>query len=386
MKNVLLIGGTGVLSSAMTAEAIKCGYRVTMINRGHRKAPEGVEVILADKDDKTLIAARIKGRHFDAVIDFLCYTVDQLRASFSFYSTYTQQYFFISSCAVYAPKKDGVIDEEAPKPNPVWKYSVDKWDCELELQRLSKDSHCKYTVIRPAVTYGNTRIPYGIAPRYGYHWTLVARVLAGKPIITWNGGGQRTRAMRVEDFAVGAIGLVGNEKAYNEAFNICSDESNSFQEVLDVISEYVEKPVVTCDVPSEYYAEQVPNRAGEILGGRTNKPGFNASLSNEKLKAVVPEFRQNISLQDGVRMTLDAYKNGNFQKGIDWEFDGETDRIIKAWSKENGLPASRFYTSFVDYLNSAGFVDKYRYWRAFNRDSFLTRLVMGGWRLLRRFA
>lgn len=385
MRNILIVGGTGVLSSAMVSEALKQGHSVTIINRGSKKSPEGVECIVTDKENHNYIAERLNGRFFDAVIDFLCYDVTQLRSSFSFYSNYTRQYIFISSCAVYAPQKEGFICEDSAKPNHVWKYSVDKWECEKELKRLSCNSSCKYTVIRPAVTYGDSRIPYGISPRYGYHWTLAARILAGKPILTWDGGCQRTMALRVEDFSIGAMGLVGNPKAYGEAFNICADYSNSYNEVLDAIASFVGKPVVTCDISSEFYARLLPERAGEILGGRTSKPGCSAKLSNAKIKGIVPSFGHRIVLTDGVRMTLEAYKKQNFQKGIDWEFDGDTDRIIRAWLRRQNENPRKYNTGFVDYLHNATYVDKYRYWRTLNRDNMLVGLVMKAWRVVRKF-
>ena len=51
--DILIIGGTGVLSSAVVNVALKQGLKVTMINRGRRKnlIPEGVDVIVADKKD-----------------------------------------------------------------------------------------------------------------------------------------------------------------------------------------------------------------------------------------------------------------------------------------------------------------------------------------------
>ena len=70
--NILIIGGTGVLSSAVTSEALKKGLTVTMINRGHRTIPEGVELIKADMNDHELIKEKLAGRQFDAVMDFLC--------------------------------------------------------------------------------------------------------------------------------------------------------------------------------------------------------------------------------------------------------------------------------------------------------------------------
>ena len=101
--NILIIGGTGVLSHAVVQEALKQGISVTMINRGRRKnlIPQGVELIKSDKDDKEAIHKALRGRRFDAVMDYLCFTDNETINSFNFYSRYTKQYFFISSCAVY---------------------------------------------------------------------------------------------------------------------------------------------------------------------------------------------------------------------------------------------------------------------------------------------
>ena len=180
--NLLLIGGTGVLSSAVTAEALKRGIEVTMINRGRRSLPQGVESIVCECHKYAEIQTLLAGRHFDAVIDFLCFSAREVESSYRLYSKVAKQYVFISSCMVYDTRGGGWMDEDSPKVLPMWQYSVGKWDCEIALRKLAQNSSCKITVIRPAVTYGDTRIPYGEAPQYGYHWTLIARILAGKPI------------------------------------------------------------------------------------------------------------------------------------------------------------------------------------------------------------
>ena len=248
---ILVIGGTGVLSSAVVKEALKQGINVTMINRGRRKnlIPLGVELIKSDKDDLQSIRKALRGREFDAVMDYLCYTDEETTKSFNLYSQYTKQYFFISSCAVYNTSLGEVCKENSPKVLPIWNYSVNKWASEKHLMSLASQTDVKYTIIRPCVTYGDTRIPYGISPQYGYHWTLVARILNNKPIIRWNGGVNRCNMMRVEDFAVGVVGLIGNPKAYNEAFNICGDETPSFNDVLDCLSRLTGKPINTLQTP-----------------------------------------------------------------------------------------------------------------------------------------
>lgn len=368
---LLLVGGTGVLSSAVASEALKKGISVTMINRGNRKAVEGAEVIVCDCHKYGELLKRLEGQWFDAIIDFLCYSEGELVKSFEVYSRFTGQYIFISSCAVYAKGTPSLKQEHFPKPNKLWFYSIAKWNCEQRLAALAKVADCRWTVIRPAITYDNTRIPYGISPKYGFHWTLCARILSGKPIITWNGGKNVYNMLRVEDFAVGAVGLIGNEKAYGEAFNICGDQTPSFKEVLDEVASYVGKEAITVDVTPEFYARELPERAGEILGGRAK----DATNSNAKIKSVVPAFRQTIFLKDGVKKTLDAYKAQNFQKGIDWNFDAQTDRIVAKWCRENGVSARKYNLEFVNYIGTATFRDRLHYMQIRYRGRIWTRVL-----------
>lgn len=372
--DLLIIGGTGVLSSAVTLEALKQGINVTMINRGKRTIPKGAELIKGDMNDQTTIIQKLGDRNFDAVIDFLCYTDAQTERSAKLYSKYTKQYFYISSCAVYdtASLNGQMADEESKKVLPIWKYSVDKWASEQKLKALLDGTDVKYTIIRPCVTYGDTRIPYGIMPPYGYHWTLCARILADKPIITWNGGNNRCNMTRVEDFAVAVVGLIGNPKAYNEAFNICGDETPTFSEVLDIVGDMLGKKVIRVDIAPKFYAREYPLKAGEILGGRS----IDTVNSNKKIKDAVPSFRQTCNLREGIKKTIAAYRQQNYQKGIDWSFDAETDRIIKAWLKKNNQDLGKFRVGFVDYLGTADFKNKKSYWLTLHKKNPVVHILV----------
>lgn len=362
---ILIIGGTGVLSLAVTNEALHRGIKVTMINRGNRVIPNGVEHLKVDKDDRKSISEALVGRNFDAVIDFLCSSDKDTEISFKFYKQYTYHYFFISSCAVYNVNKAPLCIEDSPKIMVEWEYSIRKWIGECRLRELAKDTGVHLTIIRPCITYDNTRIPYGIAPMYGYHWTLVARILKGKPILRWNGGRNRCNMTRVEDFAIGVVGLIGNPLAYGEAFNVCGDEAPCFNDVLNVLGTYLGIDPIIFDVTSEEYAKEVPVRAGEILGGRST----DTIISNKKLKKVVVDFEQRISLKDGIYMTLDSYKANRFYKGIDYKFDGESDRIIANKCKRENIDPSIYNIGFIDYLGNATEKDKRLYLSEFHKSS-----------------
>lgn len=375
---VLIVGGTGVLSAAVAVEAIRRGISVTMINRGTRPIPAGAKLIKADKDDFQSIGLALRDTYYDAAIDFLCLTDRQTEKSVRFYSCYAKQYLYISSCAVYntALLAGKIGNEESPKQLDIWDYSIGKWESEKLLISLFESLDSYYTIVRPCVTYDNTRIPYGIAPTYGYHWTLCARVLAGKPLIKWNGGVNRCNIMRVEDFAVGVVGLIGNPQAYNEAYNICGDETPSWNEILDAIGEVLKKKVQTVDISSEFYANEMPDYRGDILGGRS----IDSINSNDKIKKIVPDFGQRINYKEGIARTIEAYKAQNYQKGIDWTFDACTDRIINKWNKSNNISYRKLF--FVDYLGDANLKGRYLYWIEYNKKNGLVK----AWIMLGRYA
>ena len=170
---------------------------------------------------------------------------------------------------------------------------------------------------------------------------------------------------RVEDFAVGVVGLIGNPKAYNEAFNICGEETPTYNDVLYAVGELLKKEVITVDVSPEFYAKECPGKSGEIIGGRA----VDTINSNKKIKSVVSQFQQTISLKEGIARTIEAYKKDNYQKGIDWTFDANTDRIIRKWCHENSISTSTYHLDFYDFLGNASMGERFKYWMTAHKDN-----------------
>lgn len=373
-KSLLVVGGTGVISFACVNEAIKQGFKVTCINRGkskNQKLSSDVEVIKADYRDKLYIESQLKGRHFGAVLDVLCFRKEDIDYSLNLFKDHCDQYLFFSSAEAYNKPKyqNEVYDESAELVNPLWSYSINKAKCEEELKRLAKIYNVKYTIVRPAITYGNTRIPYGVMPPYGYHGTIIKRIENHKPIILWDGGKGIAMITRVEDFARGFVGLLGNPQAMDQEFHICGDTSYTWKEVIDDLGKILSIDPVYVDIPSAYLAKEMPDLSEQILGGRA----INQRLDNSKLKKTVPSFKQSISLGEGIKMTVDYYKSNNYLSGIDWQFDTETDRIIRKWCKDRGKDYSKYNLGFVDYLGTATKQDKKKWLRNYNHHDLLMR-------------
>lgn len=371
--NILIVGGTGVISFAVVNEALKQGVHVTCINRGKSKnqtLPNDVEVIIADYRNKEVILSKLQDRYFDAIIDVLCYTETDIEYSVNLFKDKCDQYIFFSSCAVYNKGKgDYECTEDSTLINPVWDYSINKVKCERKLLELAK-KHCfNYTIVRPAVTYGDTRIPYGVMPPYGYHGTLIQRLINGKPILLWDEGKALSTITRVEDFAVGLVGLLGNKSAYNQAVHIVGDERYTWIDVIDTLAKLLEVAPIYVSVTKEQYAKEYPAKSGEILGGR----GISQLLDNTKIKKLVPTFRNTISLKEGLSSTIEYYQTHNYIKGIDWRFEGDTDRIIRKYCKDASV---RNQACFVNYFGNAKLSDRVIYNLELHKDNIIVKLML----------
>lgn len=328
---VLIIGGTGILSTAVVDECVARGYEVTMVNRGRRAEfiNKGAKLIKCDFKNKAEVETCLKGLHFDTAIDFLILNKEHLSYSLSVIGKLADQYIFISSAQAYNTNNKGILTEDRELIQPLWGYSVNKVMSEELLEEYAKREGINYTIVRPGVNYGSTRIPYGMCPVLGKHGTFIERIKAGKPIITWNHGQNKLNLTRVEDYAAGMVALIGNPKAYNEAFNVVGDNVYTWKDVLSVLGVILGCDIKTIDIPVDFYANELDGDEREsLLGGRA----CDLVCSNDKMKKLTPEYKTKYSLEEGIRMTLKFYQDNNYYHGIDYVWDGECDRIINKYA------------------------------------------------------
>jgi len=69
-RKALFIGGTGTISSAITAQLAAEGeWDLTLLNRGNRNAglPESVHVLQADIHDEAAVERLLEGTRWDCV-------------------------------------------------------------------------------------------------------------------------------------------------------------------------------------------------------------------------------------------------------------------------------------------------------------------------------
>ena len=332
--NVLVIGGTGVLSTDVCRLAAEKGFSVYALNRGRRKhlLDPAVQLITADVKNEPAGAVREKlgGLFFDTVIDFIAFTAEDVRKHLEIVSGKCGQFILVSSAAVY--KRDGVgrITDESPAGNRQWGYARNKCFCEEKLKE-SFAEHCKnWTIVRPYVTYNDTRIPYPM--NSDDNWTLINRILHGKPVVVWDDGEARCTITHAKDFAAGAVGLFGNERAYGQSFNTTSDCVRSWKKILE---EVVEAAGCKADI------EQIPlSRIVALLPEyrwftEANKE-VDMIIDSGKLRTVVPESGAGIPFEQGIRGTVEFFRSHREMQTVDYRWEGRMDYLLRRYYRENG--------------------------------------------------
>lgn len=327
---VLLIGGTGIISSDITLLAAqKKNIELYLLNRGNlpQFVPAGVNTIQADINDVKTVREKIKGMNFDVVADFISYKVDSLKQKIDLFRNRCKQYVFVSSCAVYRQTQNFKINtEENTAPgNPLWSYGLNKTLCERCLVKEYTQSGMHYTIVRPAYTYNNIRILHPYTINHWQSWTMAHRLLQGKPYVLHDDGQVLCTVTHASDFAKGFIGLWGNPAAMNEAFHLTSSEYLTWKRIAELTAEALGITPKFCFVPAEELYFELGHSAGEKLMYTTHHEVFDSA----KIRKAVPEFVCTTTFAEGIKRTIQFYLDHPEYQKIDEEWDKNFDRIME---------------------------------------------------------
>ena len=330
---ILFIGGTGLISSACSELAIQHGHELFILNRSvstKYPLPQGATHLMGDIHAGTAdLSALLAAHRFDAVVDWIAFSVEDIERDLSLFRGRTNQFVFISSASAYQkPPKNYLITEETPLENPFWQYSRDKIACEARLMKACREEGFPATIIRPSLTYGPSQIPFSVGS-WTHPWTVIDRMKRGQKVIVPGDGTSLWVLTWNADFAKGLVGLLGNGKAIGEAFQITSDDVLSWDQIyLEAYQALGVKPNVV-HIPSDLIAQFDEHAVGSLIGDKSNSAVFD----NSKIKRFVPDFRCEVNWAEGVRRSLAWFEAHPEFQTVDEHANSVWDRILAAYEK-----------------------------------------------------
>ncbi len=323
----LFIGGTGVISTAVSRLLVSQGWELTLLNRGNRQSEvPGAKQLIADINDEAAVAKAIENEHYDVVADFICFVPAQAERDVRLFEGKTDQYIVISSASAYQkPLAHPVIRESTPLCNPYWEYSRNKIAIEETLLAEYRRSGFPVTIVRPSHTFSWRSLPVAIHGDKG-PWQVVKRMREGKKVLMPGDGSSLWAVMSSADFAPAFVGLMGNVHAIGQAVQITGEELLTWNQIMQSIARAAGGEYRPCYVPTDILAQTKKyDFTGALLGDKSNTVIFDNSL----LHRLVPTFRQQRAFDSCARESVQYFLSHPEMQTEDPDFDAFSDALVE---------------------------------------------------------
>lgn len=331
--NVLVLGGTGVISRAIVNLLLEKNHTVTVYNRGNRAVSfdQSVRQIIGDRQDRTHFESGMQKESFDAVIDMICFNEADARSTVAAFGDRTDQIVICSSGAVYQRPFRSIPTVESDEllcDDPAFTYAYHKSEAERYFNEVGRAQQIPITIIRPSLTYGPGSANIGILRQ---NYGIVDRIKKGKPLVMFGDGNTPWSFTFTSDLAKALVGLLGNEKTYGQSYHACSEERTVWNDLYLEFGKVLGIEPKIVHIPTDLLYAADPEMFGHLYFEKT----FTGLFDNAKIKSAVPDFVCDLSLNAGIKMIIAWFEKEANE--VDLEKDALEDRLVElytGWEKQ----------------------------------------------------
>jgi nucleoside-diphosphate-sugar epimerase len=333
---ILVVGGTGLISSAFAQACASHGDDLTLITRGQpggQPPPADAKAIHVDATDASALRSalrgpRLRGERWDAVVQFVAFTPDQVRDDVETFAPLADRYVLIATAAAYATFDHfHLLTEDTRLSNRFWDYAQQKIACEEALVTHAPAAGLDFTIVRPAHTYGESKIP-AYTGNSRHPWTIVDRMRRGADIVIPGDGTALWTITHASDVATGIRGLLEAPLAVGRAVHVTSDEALTWTGLYAAIAraagltaeQFAAQAVF---VPSDALVAAAPSQQGSIRGDKMHCAVFDTSL----IKELVPGWQATVPFSQGVTQAIQAFESKPDWRTVDEDANAMFDRL-----------------------------------------------------------
>lgn len=303
---ILLLGGTGAMGLHLTEILSEQGNEVFVTTRQQRESKETVFYLQGNAHELSFLHS-LFCTEWDVIIDFMVYNTIEFQERVCLLLKSCKQYIFLSSARVFADT-DTYITECSPRLLDIsidMKYLVtDEYALTKARQEnvLRESGYANYTIIRPYITFSEERLQLGVYEKEAW----LNRALHGRTIVFSSDIARHYTTLTYGlDVAYGIVGLVGNPKALGEDFNITTNEAYTWQEILQVYLDVLEK--YSGHRPNVKYTEEALNLQFQSMKYQVKYCRlFDRRFDNKKILSAVSNIKFGDTLQ-GLRCCLEQF-------------------------------------------------------------------------------
>jgi nucleoside-diphosphate-sugar epimerase len=325
---ILIIGGTGLISSSITRDLVARGDQVVHYNRGKLDLypnPPGVTTVHGDRTDYAAFERQMADLGvFDCVMDMVGYQPGDAESAVRAFCGRVGHFIFCSTVDVYRKPASRYPYTEAEGYGGLNSYSRNKVSQEQTLLAAHHPFDFPVTIIRPAYTYGEGRGPLH---SLGGSTTYVDRLRKGKPIVVHGDGSSFWVCCHCDDVARAFVAAAGQACTFGKSYHVTGEEWLTWNQYHEQAAEAMGAPKPTLvHIPTDALAQLTPQQAEITV---TNLQ-FNNIFDNRAAASDLG-FEYTISWREGVRrMVAWLDEHG---KIADSDADPFEDRLIERWQR-----------------------------------------------------
>jgi nucleoside-diphosphate-sugar epimerase len=312
--NVLIIGGTGLISTGIVKHLLARKANVTCFNRGQRenRLDPAVKQVHGVREHGSL-AQFFAGQTFDVIIDMICYHPDQARDAIETFGGKCKQYIFCSTVCSYGVKvPPGVVVDETFPQEPISKYGREKLECEQLFLEAHGRRKFATTIIRPSHTYGPGN-PL-IDNLDGDGQTTWDRVERGLPVLCAGDGLGLWVSTHRDDCGKAFAYAAMNETTFGQSYNATRDQNFTWRDYYSQAASVLGQKAKVLFMPANWILANAPGKYG-LLREITQ---FHGAYTSAKAKRDIPQFRCEIDFPSGVADTFaDVRRRGKWKNGTE---------------------------------------------------------------------
>jgi nucleoside-diphosphate-sugar epimerase len=310
---VLVIGGTEFISLHLVRALLRDRHDVVVLNRGRQpdRVPTGVKTLVADRKDAAALKRTLGGERFDAVVDitYAPTTGNDVRALLAALQGRVGHALFVSTGRVHDHALPIPYDEDTPRTLYWGEYAKNK----IAGEDAYLGSGVPATVVRPTHVYGplNTR---------NNETFFFDRLVRGRPVVVPGDGGWLRQFGHVEDLADAMAAILGDRRAFGQAYNVSGEEAITQAGFVELIAEVVKRPLALVHQPPS------PDRKSAPFG-QNLVYDCHAVYTTTKIRRELG-IRPRYTLASGLAQTFEWYvREGLDKRPVDFT---EEDAILAA--------------------------------------------------------
>ncbi len=308
MNHILVTGGAGFIGSALVAQLVAGGNRVTVLDKltyaGHPQNLAGIDCTLIEGDitDAAMLAMLFSDHRFDAAIHVAAesHVDNSIAGSAAFIETNilgthrlleaaraarVKRFLQVSTDEVYgALGEEGVFTTDSPmQPNSP--YAASKAGADHLVRSWYKTYGMETIITRCCNNYGPRQHPEKLIPR------MISNALAGQPLPVYGEGKQMREWIHADDHARGVIAAL-QRGTPGEVYLLGTGVERRNLELVELL----------CDL--------LGNQAHALITFVADRPGhdFRYALDISATEKALG-FTPSIGFEEGMRATVDWYRS-----------------------------------------------------------------------------